>query len=52
MNKIARKKILPAGRRAGVGLHLVSLPGPYGIGDIGDSALSFIEALSDMHVWV
>lgn len=40
------------GRRAGVGLHLVSLPGPYGIGDIGDSALSFIEALSDMHIGV
>jgi len=40
------------GRRAGVGLHLVSLPGPYGIGDIGDSALSFIETLSDMHIGV
>ncbi len=44
--------ILPAGRRAGVGLHLASLPGPYGIGDIGDSALSFIEALADMHLSV
>ncbi len=46
------KNILPAGRRAGVGLHLVSLPGPYGIGDIGDSALSFINVLSDMHIGV
>ena len=51
-NTKTRKKILPAGRRAGVGLHLVSLPGPYGIGDIGDSALSFIDALADMHIGV
>ena len=46
------KKILPDGRRAGVGIHMASLPGPYGIGDIGDSALSFIDVLSDMHIGV
>lgn len=45
-------KILPDGRRAGVCLHLVSLPGPCGIGDIGDSALSFINVLSDMHIGI
>ncbi len=44
--------ILPVGRRAGVGLHLASLPGPFGIGDIGDSAVSFLEALSGMQIGV
>jgi 4-alpha-glucanotransferase len=44
--------ILPAGKSAGVGMHFASLPSPYGIGDIGDSALSFIDTLSSMKIRV
>jgi len=44
--------ILPAGKSAGVGIHFTSLPGPYGIGDIGDSAQSFIDTLSSMNIQV
>jgi 4-alpha-glucanotransferase len=36
---------LPVGKKAGVGIHFVSLPGPHGIGDIGDSALAFVDTL-------
>ena len=32
-------------RASGILLHISSLPGPYGIGDIGDSALHFIDYL-------
>jgi len=42
--------ILPAGKSAGVGMHFASLPGPYGIGDIGDSARAFIDTLASMKV--
>lgn len=44
--------ILPAGKSAGVGMHFASLPGPHGIGDIGDSAQSFIDTLSSMKIRV
>lgn len=44
--------ILPAGKLAGVGMHFASLPGPHGIGDIGDSAKSFIDTLSSMKIQV
>ena len=44
--------ILQMGRRAGVGLHLTSLPGPYGIGDIAGSAKSFIDTLLRMNLSV
>ena len=45
--------ILPQSRQAGVCLHVTSLPGPYGIGEIGDRALQFIDALASMklRVW-
>jgi 4-alpha-glucanotransferase len=45
--------ILPDDRAAGVGLHFTSLPGPHGIGDIGDGALKFIDTLTNMglSVW-
>lgn len=44
---------MPAGRVAGVCIHLTSLPGPYGIGDIGDSALTFLGEMDgmDLRVW-
>lgn len=44
--------ILPASRAAGVGLHFSSLPGPHGIGDIGDGALKFVDTLGRMKLSV
>jgi 4-alpha-glucanotransferase len=44
---------LPGSRLAGVGLHISSLPGPYGIGELGHSARSFIDMMvqSQLSVW-
>eukprot|EP00882_Tetradesmus_deserticola_P006821 GHRQ01007183.1.p1 GENE.GHRQ01007183.1~~GHRQ01007183.1.p1 ORF type:complete len:567 (+),score=225.75 GHRQ01007183.1:276-1976(+) len=41
------------GRRAGVILHPTSLPGPYGIGELGQEAFRFIDWLhsAGMQVW-
>ena len=39
-------------RQAGVCLHLTSLPGPFGIGDIADRALSFVDKLVEMGIGV
>jgi 4-alpha-glucanotransferase len=44
--------ILRLGRRAGVALHLSSLPGAYGIGDIADSATDFVDQLAEMKLGV
>ncbi len=52
MNTNTGKKSPLARRRAGIVLHLTSLSGPYGIGDISDGALSFIDALTGMHLGV
>jgi 4-alpha-glucanotransferase len=40
-------------REAGVCLHIASLPGPYGIGEIGQSAFQFIDFLegASLSVW-
>lgn len=46
MNPIKKDK------RAGVGLHISSLPGKYGIGDIADSSLAFLDTLSAMELGV
>ncbi len=40
------------GRRAGVGMHLSSLPGPHGIGDIATSATAFVDTLLRMNIGV
>jgi 4-alpha-glucanotransferase len=40
------------GRRAGVIMHISSLPGMHGIGDIADSAFSFIDTLAEMDIAV
>ena len=37
-------------RFAGILLHITSLPGPYGIGDLGSAAFSFADFLSDAGV--
>jgi 4-alpha-glucanotransferase len=44
---------LPATRQAGVCMHLTSLPGPYGIGEIGKQAFKFIDTLAEtgLKVW-
>jgi 4-alpha-glucanotransferase len=51
-----RNNNIPAGvmtgRRAGVGLHLTSLPGKYGIGEIGAAAHRFIDLMCDMQLEV
>jgi 4-alpha-glucanotransferase len=44
--------ILRMGRRAGVGLHLASLPGDHGIGDIADCATAFVDRLVAMQLGV
>ena len=40
-------------RRSGVFLHLTSLPGPHGIGDLGDGAREFLDFLdrADQSLW-
>jgi 4-alpha-glucanotransferase len=43
---------LPQRRLGGVCLHLASLPGIYGIGDIGDGAKWFMDQLSQMNLGV
>ena len=35
-------------RQSGVLLHITSLPGPYGIGDLGPGAYSFLDTMKDM----
>ena len=45
------KKCRPIGK-AGVGLHLTSLPGPYGIGEIGKEAFAFVDNMRKMHLGV
>ncbi len=52
MTKKNRDQVLPAGKQAGVGLHLTSLPGRFGIGEIGQSARAFIDAMNRMQLGV
>jgi 4-alpha-glucanotransferase len=52
MTSIETKNVLPPGRQAGVCLHITSLPGPYGIGEIGDAACRFVDAIREMNLAV
>jgi 4-alpha-glucanotransferase len=52
MTSTSEGNVLPAGRQAGVCLHITSLPGPYGIGEIGEAAFRFIDAMREMHLGV
>lgn len=45
-------QVLPAARRAGVCLHVTSLPGRFGIGEIGPAASGFIDTLRRMQLGV
>ena len=42
--------ILPVSKKAGIGLHFTALSSPYGIGDIGDGSLAFIDRLVSMKI--
>ena len=35
-------------RQSGILLHLTSLPGPHGIGDLGQGAYSFVDSMKEM----
>jgi len=52
-NPTLQKSALSEERRAGVCLHLTSLPGDYGIGEIGAAARGFVDTLCAMglSVW-
>ena len=39
-------------QQAGASLHITSLPGPYGIGELGQSARSFVDKLKRMRLSV
>jgi len=52
MMKTDKGQVLPSGRQAGVCLHITSLPGPYGIGEIGSHARQFVDAMRDMQLGV
>ena len=41
-----------ADRQAGAGMHITSLPGPHGIGEIGGPARAFIDRLRDMNLTI
>ena len=43
---------LPRGRQAGVCLHISSLPGHYGIGEMGDEARRFVDEMVRMNLRV
>lgn len=49
----AQPSVLPAEPQAGVCMHLSSLPGPYGIGEIGTAAHRFVDLLAEtgLRVW-
>lgn len=46
------REALQPERQAGVCLHITSLPGQYGIGEIGEAACRFIDLMSDMNLRV
>ena len=52
IDKNSDSHVLEMGRKAGVGLHISSLPGAYGIGDIGDNAHRFLDKLVEMGIGV
>ncbi len=50
--KRSDNSILSSQRRAGVCLHITSLPGPYGIGELGAGAYAFIDKMASMQLSV
>ena len=52
MTSVNTTDVLPRRRQAGVCLHITSLPGPYGIGEIGPSAFEFVDKMRSMQLGV
>lgn len=52
INNDREVETLPRLRQAGIGLHITSLPGNYGIGEIGDAARAFIDTMIRMNLRV
>ncbi len=52
MTQVSEAEPVQGSRQAGVCLHLSSLPGPYGIGELGASARHFIDAMVAMRLSV
>jgi 4-alpha-glucanotransferase len=52
MSDTSIRPTLPNERRAGVCLHITSLAGPYGIGELGKSAHDFVDDLERMQLSV
>ena len=52
MNHSRTSPTLPEHRRAGVCLHIASLPGAYGIGEIGPDARRFVDTMRHMQLGV
>ena len=44
--------VMPRGKCAGVCQHLTSLPGPYGIGELGAAARGFVDTMASMQLTV
>jgi len=51
-NNVTTDSTLPSERQAGVCLHLTSLPGQFGIGEIGDAAIAFVDSMVRMNLRV
>jgi 4-alpha-glucanotransferase len=52
MTQQRQGQALSSGRRSGVSLHITSLPGRYGIGEIGAQARHFVDRLQAMQMGV
>lgn len=52
MTTQSQTQILPSSRQAGVCLHIASLPGPWGIGEIGAEAREFVDVMRRMELGV
>jgi 4-alpha-glucanotransferase len=52
MNQLVNGQSRPVDRQAGVCMHITSLPGPYGIGEIGGCAREFVDRMRDMKLSV
>ena len=52
MNQTVNGHSGPVDRQAGVCMHITSLPGPYGIGEIGASAREFVDRMRGMKLTV
>lgn len=52
MHSPSGSETLPSPKQAGVSLHISSLPGPYGIGELGENAFRFVDTLEHIGIGV